>query len=328
MPIMKAVQLCQYGPAENLELVDVPMPIPVQDEVIIKVMASSVIFPDILMRKGDYPALPTSLPFIPGREVAGIVDKVGPNVASIKPGMRVLGLMHTGGYAEYTKTSVDQVLVLPERVTYLQGLVYFVNLRVAYMVYYVFGNVQPKDTILVHAASGGIGSLITQIAKRRGHNVVIALAETDEKLDFCRGNGADHLINTAKTDYVREVLRITNGRGVDVSLNSIGGPTLGTDPDAIKPLGRWAIYGYAAGKGLIDPYKHLLKSLTITVSSIYTYMSSEEWQKAKEFLEDWLDNEDNLLSVTKTFRLEEIVQAHHWLEDQHSIGKIAVTMGD
>lgn len=323
---MKAVHLYEYGPAENLTLVDVPVPIPAEKEVLIKVKASSVIFADILMRKGDYPALPASLPFIPGREAAGIVDRIGADVTSITPGMRVMGQMHTGAYAEYAKTTVNEIFVLPEGVTFFQGLVYFANLRVAYMVYNAFGKVKPEDTILVHAASGGVGSLITQIARRRGNNTVIALAETDEKLEFCRANGADYLVNTARTDYVKEVMRITNNQGVDVSLNSIGGPTLETDPDAIKPLGRWVIYGYAAGKGRIDPYKHMLKSLTITASSIYTYVFREEYQQAMDFLKEWLSTESDPLSVTKTFRLEEIVQAHHWFEDRHSIGKIAVVM--
>jgi len=325
---MNAVHLMEYGPAENLKLVDIPVPEPADNEVLIKVKAASVIFADILMRKGDYPALPASLPFVPGREVAGIVERVGAGVTSIKPGMRVLGQMHTGGYAEYAKTTADQVSVLSDHVSYLQGLVYFVNLRVAWMVYHAFGKVQPQDTILVHAASGGVGSLITQIAKRRYNNVVIALAETDAKMEFCRLNGADHVINHAQTDYVQEVLRLTGGQGVDVSLNSIGGPTLQTDPDAIKPLGRWVIYGYAAGKGLIDPYKHLIKSITIAPFSIYAFIFRDEWRQAQDFLDNWMHTEKGLLSVQKTFRLEEIVQAHHWLEDQQSIGKIAVVMED
>jgi hypothetical protein len=104
---MKAVHLIEYGPPENLKFVKVPVPKPAENEVLIKVKSSSVIFAGILMRKGDYPALPASLPFVPGREVAGIVEQVGVNVTSIKPGMRVMGQMHTGGYAEYAKTSMD-----------------------------------------------------------------------------------------------------------------------------------------------------------------------------------------------------------------------------
>lgn len=325
---MKAVHLNEYGPAENLKLVDIPAPTIADNEVLIKVKAASVIFADILMRKGDYPALPSSMPFVPGREVGGVVEQVGAKVTTIKPGMRVLAQMHTGGYAEYAKTTMDQVSILSDHLSFLQGLVYFVNLRVAWMVYHAFGNVQPDETILVHAASGGVGSLITQIAKRRYNNTVIALAETDEKMEFCKQNGADYVVNNAKTDYVKEVLKLTNNQGVDVSLNSIGGPTLETDPDAIKLLGRWVIYGYAAGKGVIDPYKNLIKSLTIRPCSIYAYMFREESQKADAFLDDWMKNEKNLLSVQKTFKLEEIVQAHHWMEDQKSVGKVAVVFED
>ena len=129
--------------------------------------------------------------------------------------------MHIGAYAEYAKTTVNEVIVLPDRVDYFRGLVYFANLRVAWIVYHAFGKVQPDDTILIHAASGGVGSCITQIAKRRYNNTVIALAETEEKGEFCRSNGADYVVNNAKTDYVKEVLRLTKNQGVDVSLNSI-----------------------------------------------------------------------------------------------------------
>jgi NADPH:quinone reductase len=141
------------------------------------------------------------------------------------------------------------VVPLPDRVSFLQGLVYFVNMRIAYLAYYVFGKVNPGDTILLHAAAGGIGVLLTQIAKRHGDNTVIALSRSDEKLDYCRKNGADHLINYQSADYVEEVPRITGGQGVDISLNSVDGATLETDPGAIKPTGRWVIYGYAGRQG-------------------------------------------------------------------------------
>ena len=323
---MKAVQLNETGPVENLKIVDVPVPTPAEEEVLIKVEASGIIYPDSMMRRG-VAAISIPLPFIPGREVAGVVEQVGSNVKSIKPGMRVTASMLTGGYAEYAVASSTEVLCLPDRVSYLQGIVYHINLRIAYCVYYIFGQVQPNDTILVHAAAGGIGTLLLHIAKRRGNNVVIALSSSNEKLEYCRANGADHLINYKESDYVKEVLRITKDQGVDVSLNSVGGPTLETDPDAIKPTGRWAIYGHAAGQGLIDPYKHILKSLTINVSSIYTYVFREEFQQAGKFVEEWLQNEE-LISATKTFRLEDVQEAHRMMDEQRVMGKIALVMED
>lgn len=338
---MRAVQISEYGPAENLKIVDIPIPEPAEDEVLIKVKAASAIFPDSLMRRGVYFNLPPSLPFIPGREVAGIVEKIGrrekdskPDMAEkvgaklthIKAGMRVMARMHTGGYAEYATASLKNVICLPDRVSFLSGLVYHNNLKIAYLAYYIFGQVQPYDTILLHAPAGGIGTLITQIAKRRANNVVIALSSSDEKLEYCRANGADYGINYKTGDYVDEVLRITDGKGVSVSLNSVGGPTLKTDPQVIRPMGRWVIYGRAAGRGPIDIYETMfLKSLTLSTFSVYTVLEREEYRQATSYLENWLHTEE-LISVSRTFPLEEAVAAHRWIDEQRSVGKIALVM--
>lgn len=338
---MKAIQLSEYGPPENLKIVDIPIPDPGEDEVLIKVEAASVIFPDSLMRRGIYLNLPRSLPFIPGREVAGYVEKVGneknigpPDIfqkvgakpSNIKRGMRVMARMHTGGYAEYAIASLKNIICLPEKVPFLSGLVYNNNLRIAYLAYYIFGRIQPYDTILLHAASGGIGTLITQIAKRRGKNIVIGLASSDEKAEYCQNNGADYAINYKRNDYVEEVLRITGGKGVDVSLNSVAGPTLKSDPRVIKPLGRWVIYGSAAGRGPVDIYETMVyKSLTLSVFSVYTVLEREEYREATKFMENWLQTE-KLSSVSKTFPLEEVILAHRLIDEQRSVGKIALVM--
>lgn len=220
--------------------------------------------------------------------------------------------------------SVNNSLVcLPDRVSFLQGLVYHMYLRIAYVLYHTAGKIQPGETILLHTAAGGLGTLITQIAKKRG-NVVIALSSSDEKLEYCRTNGADYLINYTRCDYVEEVLRITGGKGVDVSLNGAGGPTLETDPVAIRTLGRWVIFGYAAGKGRIDPYDEIFrKSLTTTLFTIYTVLEREEFRQATDFLMHWLHTQE-LMSVTKTFRFEDVAAAHREIEEKRIVGKIAL----
>jgi len=307
-------------------MVDIPIPEPGEGEVLIKVEAAGIIFADSQMRRGEYVNLPASLPIIPGREVAGVVDRVGPGVTHLKPGMRVSAYMYGGGYAEYAKAFARDVVCLPERVSFLQSLVYHINLPVAYICYHHWGKIQPTETILLHAAAGGIGTLLTQIAKRRAKNVIIALSSSDEKLAYCRSIGADYGINYKKTDYVEEVLRITGGKGVDISLNSTAGPTLKTDPYAIRPTGRWVIYSHAAGKGLIDPFEvMLIKSLTLSVSSVYTVFDREEFRLARDFLDHWLHTEE-LISVAKTFPLEEVVAAHELIDTQQSYGKIALVM--
>jgi len=322
---VKAIQLDQFGPAENLYLVDLPIPEPQMDEVLIKVEAAGIIFADTQMRRGDYVNLP-ALPFIPGREVAGVVEKVGRAVNQFQPGMRVTASMHTGGYAEYAIAQDKDVVTLPDRASFMQAIVYHINLRIAYLNYYTFGKTGPNDTILLHAAAGGIGCLTTQIAKRRAENSVIALSSSDEKCAHCKSNAADFCINYRKIDYVKEVLQITGGIGVDVAFNSVGGWTFKTDPHAIKPLGRWIIYGYAAGKDLIDPYEVIMpKSLSISINSVYTVREREEYKQATDFMIDWLQTEE-LDSVSKTFALEDVIQAHHWIEDQRSIGKVALVV--
>ena len=321
---MRAVHLNEIGSADNFKIVDVPVPDPAEGEVLIKVEDAGVIFADILVRRGEYVMSPP-LPFVPGREVSGTVEKVGAGVSDLEPGMRVVATMLVGGYAEYAVAPSASVTRLPDRVSFSQGLIYHINLPVAYLACYPFGKIQPEETILLHAAAGGIGSLITQIAKRRGNNTVIALSSSDEKVEHCRSNGADHCINYRTTDYVEEVLRLTGNKGVDVCLNSVGGPTLETDPKVIRPLGRWVIYGHAAGKGLIDPYAAdtLLKSLTVNLFSIYTTLGTRIFEQAIDFKEDWIKKEA-LDNVSKRFPLEEVSAAHKWMEDQHSYGKITL----
>ena len=196
---MKAIHLKELGSVDNFAVVDIPKPELSEDEVLIRTKYAGVMYADIMQRKGEYLVQPP-LPFVPGKEVAGVVEEVGSNIKNLKPGMRVMTTVLIGAYAEYVKAFERDVFVLPDRATFQQGLVYLANLPAAYLAYYTFGSVQPNETILLHAAAGGIGSLITQIAKRKGENTVIALASSDEKLEFCHKNGADHCINYKITE--------------------------------------------------------------------------------------------------------------------------------
>ena len=324
---MKAVQVHAFGPIENLGLEEIPVPVPGPGQVLIKVKAAGIIFGDVLTRLGTDPKLPEKMPYTPGMEVAGVIEAVGEGVTTVKAGDRVASFVPQGGYAEYAVASTALLTPLPDHVSFEQGVVHLVNLPVAHLVYNAFGAVQPGQTILLHAAAGGVGSLVTQIAKRRGGNTVIALVGSDDKAEHCRSNGADHVINYKTTDYVQETLRLTDGVGVDVSLNSVAGPTLETDPDAIRVGGRWSIYGYAAGKGVIDPFKHFLKALTINVSAAYSYMTRPEFMQAQVFMREWIATEP-LSAATRSFRLEQVQDAHRWLESGASYGKLIFDLED
>lgn len=318
---MRAVQLRDFGGSSDLQVVELPVPEVGDEQILIKVGVAGIVFADTQMRRGDYVNLPKP-PFTPGREVAGTIVKVGAKVSRVRPGMRVTADMHTGGYAEYAVAHADDAIVIPDHVTFEQAITHHVNLRIAYLYHYTFGKVQPGETILLHAAAGGIGTLVTRIAKRCG-NTVIALSSSDEKLAYCRSVGADHGINYRTTNYVDEVLRITGGRGVDVAMNSVAGRTLETDPFAIRPRGRWLINGYAGGRAMIDPALVMHRSLTITIFSIYTVRHEEEFSDATDFLKEWLRTQP-LDGCTRLFPLEEAAQAHDWIEGQHSCGKIAL----
>lgn len=323
---MKAVRVYEFGPVENLVVEDIPKPAPGPNEVLIKVRAAGIVFGDVLTRMGTDPKLPEVMPYTPGMEVAGVVEQVGSDVTTVAIGARVMAFVPEGGYAEYAVAPTALMTPLPDAVSFADSLVYLINMPVAHLVYHAFGAIQPGQTILLHAASGGVGTLLTQIAKRHD-NTIIALAGSDEKADYCRSVGADHAINYKTSNYVEEVLRITKGEGVDVSLNSVAGPTLATDPEAIRTRGRWAIYGYAAGQGTIDPFAHFLKALTINISAAYAYMGQPAFAQAQGFMRQWLTTEP-LLSPSRTFRLEDAQEAHRWIESQASHGKIVLQVGE
>jgi NADPH2:quinone reductase len=156
--------------------------------------------------------------------------------------------------------------------------------------------------------------------------VVIALSSSPEKIVYCLKNGADYGVNYKTSNYIDEVLQITGGKGVDVSLNSVAGPTLETDPYAIKTLGRWVLYGGAAGYGKIDQFAAVTpKSQTVSFFSVYTVREREEYRQATDFMLHWLHTEE-LHSVHKTFALDDIAEAHRCIDTQQSMGKIAIIM--
>ena len=162
-----------------------------------------------------------------------------------------------------------------------------------------------------------------QIAKRRANNVVIGLVSTEDKVERCLANGADHAINTKRVDYVAEVQRITDGRGVDVSLNNVAGPTLRTDPQVIRTRGRWLVSSWAGGKEPLDLTGIMLKSFTLRPFSLYSVWAGPEFQQATAFLREWLATEQ-LDTPGRTFAFEDAAAAHTWMEERQSFGKVAL----
>jgi NADPH2:quinone reductase len=320
---MRAAYINEYGPGSKFEIREVDKPTIKAREVLVKVEAAGIIFSDVLDKRGWHGPPSVPFPYVPGWEVAGTVEKVGTEVTDFHVGQRVAGTFTHGGYAEYAAVAANALREIPARASFEQALVYLINLPVAYLHYTTFGQVQPGETILVHGGAGGVGSMLTQLAKRKG-STVIAVAGSDEKLEFCKAMGADHTINYRKTDYVEAARKITDNRGVDVVFNGVGGNTLATDPKVIKALtGRWVLIGCAAGPGTIDPYSFIYNSITLRSCSVLTLEGTEDQRASRRFLDEWLRSEP-LIDPAHVFKLDDINAAFDLLDQQQSHGKIVL----
>ncbi|HLS09600.1 quinone oxidoreductase family protein, partial [Lentibacillus sp.] len=205
---MKVVQFAEYGGPDVLEVTDQPAPEPGDGDVVIEVKAIGVNYADTARREGKY-VLPTELPFIPGTEVAGVVAETGPNVKGVKKGVRVAALTGSGGYAEYVKTKADTLIPVPNGVSFEKAVALPLQGLSAYHILKTMGRLGEGETVLVHAASGGVGSLAVQLAKKFGAGKVIATASTPEKLQLADNMGADHLVNYSEDAWEEKVRALT-----------------------------------------------------------------------------------------------------------------------
>ena len=243
---MKAIQFKEYGGPEVLNLIDLERPQPTGREVLIEVHAIGVNYADTARREGQY-VVPTPLPFIPGAEVAGVVAAAGED-AKIPVGTRVVTLIESGGYSEYVTADERGLIPLPEGLDFklaaalpLQGLS-------AYHILKTMGRLEAGESVLVHAAAGGVGTLAVQLAKLFGAGTVIATASTDEKLQLASEMGADVLVNYTNEGWENEVLEATGGKGVNVALEMAGGEIFNKTLKCLATFGRLVIYGVASGE--------------------------------------------------------------------------------
>ncbi|OLD14865.1 MAG: NADPH:quinone oxidoreductase, partial [Acidobacteria bacterium 13_1_40CM_3_65_5] len=243
---MKAVLCKAYGPPESLVVEDVESPTPGPGEVVISVKAASVNFPDVLIIQNKYQVKPP-LPFSPGSEVAGIVKATGDGVNGFKPGDRVMAITTYGAFAEEVKTEARRLLPLPAGMDFTQAAAFGLTYATSDFGLRDRGELKAGETLLVLGAAGGVGIAAIEIGKALGARV-IACASTDDKLAVCREHGADETINYATEDLRERIKQLTDGKGVDVVYDPVGGPY--TEP-ALRSLawrGRLLVVGFAAGE--------------------------------------------------------------------------------
>lgn len=329
---MRAVHLVDYGPADNFELVDIPKPAPGPGEVLLKVDFAGLRWGDIMQRNG-WPSRARATPFVAGQEAAGVIEAVGDDVSGLKTGQRVVAMVPQGAFAEYVVAPQATCIVLPDHVSPERSLGYPINMRTAHLMVYAWAKVQEGETVLLHAAAGGVGAMALQIMKRRFKNVrVLGITSTPEKEKWLLEQGCDHVINRKTQDYVEEVNRICGpkmtgfmtggeqGGGVDVSFNGVSGSTLVTDPQVIRKRGRWVIYGYAGGRNVIDTSPFGYDGITIMPFSSIAWRGTPEDEAARRFTQEWMASEDLLEPMI--YPLEKVADAERDMEAGATSGKV------
>ena len=242
---MKAIVCNAFGPVENLEYKEMPDPKAGKGQVVVDIKACGVNFPDGLIVQGLYQMKP-EVPFIPGNEVAGVVSEVGEGVTHLKVGMRVIALCMLGGYAEKVACAATHVLPLPDEISDDEAAGLVTAHATAHHGLKQRANIQPGETLLVTGAAGGTGVAAVQIGKLMGAKV-IAVCSTQEKLDMAKANGADILINYSEVDLKTAIKEVTNGKGVDVVYECVGGDTFHACSRSMAWNGRLLVVGFAGG---------------------------------------------------------------------------------
>ena len=318
---MKAIQVQKSGGPEVLTLVDLPAPKPKPNEAVVKVSAAGVNFIDVHIREGLYPS---SLPFIIGQEASGIVSEIGADVQSFKPGDRVAYTGIRGSYAEYAAVPADRLVLLPPGISEQQAAAAMLQGMTAHYLVYDTYPLKKGETALIHAAAGGVGLLLVQMAKNIGARV-IATAGTEEKAKLARAAGADEVILYAQQDFEVETKRLTDGKGVHVVYDGVGKTTFDKDLNVLRPRGYLALFGAASGPvPLFDVGKLAQKgSLFITRPTLVHYMAAhEELQKRATDVLTMIATGKVKLRIEHIYPLREAQQAHRDLEGRKTTGKL------
>jgi NADPH:quinone reductase len=318
---MKAIQVPRHGGAEVLTLVDLPIPQPKPNEIVLKVSAIGINYIDIYYREGRYPA---ALPFVVGSEAAGAVHAVGSEVKSWKPGDRVAYCMVVGSYAEYAAIPAERAVRVPDAVSDQQAAAAMLQGMTAHYLVRSTYPLKKGETALIHAAAGGVGLLLVQMARQIGARV-IATAGTDEKAKLAREAGADEVIVYTRQDFEAETKRLTDGKGVHVIYDGVGKTTFDKDLNLLRPRGYLALFG--ASSGPVPPFDPILLSqkgsIFLTRPSLAHYVASrEELELRSRDIFEQIAAGRLKLRLGHVYKLSEAAQAQRDLESRKTTGKL------
>jgi NADPH2:quinone reductase len=322
---MKAIRVHQHGGPETMKLEDVPVPEPGPKQALVRLAVAGVNFIDVYFRTGLYKAeQPTSL----GNEGAGVVEKVGPDVTEVHVGDRVAYAMARGSYAEYAVVPAAVLVKLPDAITFQQAAAAMLQGMTAHYLTRSTYPLKRGDTCLVHAAAGGAGLMIVQMAKALGARV-IGTVSTEAKARLAHDNGADETIRYTEQDFEQEVKRLTAGHGVDVVYDSVGKTTFDKSLNCLRPRGLLALFGSSSGAvPPLDPQVLNAKgSLFLTRPSLAHHVLTREellW-RAGDVLSG-LESGALRLRIDHMYPLAHVADAHRALESRTTTGKLLVTI--
>ena len=322
---MRAIIVKEFGVPEQMAVEEIPVPDPGPDEVLIEAHAIGVNFPDLMVIEGSYQILPEP-PFSPGKEVAGVVTAVGSEVSGLKVGTRVMAQVEYGAYREQVLAAAAHATVLPESVSFEEGAAFGLSYLTVYFALVRRAQLRPGETVLVTGAAGGVGTAGVQLAKALGAKV-IAVGSTEERRALALEVGADHAIEPDTETFKERVFELTDGRGADVILESVGGDLFTASMRAIAWEGRLVIIGFASGEiPTVKAGYVLVKNMTLIglQSSDYRERESETFREAQEALLDLYDQGKIKVHVTATYPLEEAVKALKAIRNGQVWGKVVL----
>lgn len=316
---MKKVIVTSPGGADVLKIVETATPTLNPGQVLIQVEAAGVNYVDIYFRSGS---VPHTMPFTPGFEGVGKVLKVAADVRSLEVGTRVAWINYNGSYASHIALPAEQAIVIPDSFSKEDGLL-FQGVTAQYLVS-EYRSIKPGDTVLVHAAAGGVGQILVRWLKHLGA-IVIGTASTEEKLETIRALGADHAVNYSN-GFLDEVLKITNGRGVDLALDAVGATTFASSVKSLAQRGTAVAYGQASGVATdVQIFPLIMNESRVAGGDIFGYIKDPAEMQVraaaviKGISEGWLR-----MANTTDFELADVAAAHKALESRSTQGKLAL----
>jgi NADPH:quinone reductase len=321
---MKVIQAREPGGPEQMELVDVPTPVPGRHQALVRLEVSGVNFIDVYHRSGAYKV---DRPIMLGSEGAGTVEAVGPDVSDVAPGDRVVYAMVRGSYAEYAVVPADKLVKIPPGVDLRAAAAAMLQGMTAHYLTHSTYALKKGDTCLVHAAAGGAGGLVVQTARMRGARV-FGTVSSAEKARIARDHGVDAAIIYTEQDFAAEVRQLTDGRGVDVVYDSVGKTTFDKSLESLRPRGTLALFGMSSGQvPPVDAAMLAKGSLFLTRPSLAHHLLTREellW-RAGDVL-NAVASGALKLRIDSTFPLAAAAEAHRALESRKTAGKILLTI--